>query len=64
MRMPFADLGVVIGPAVMALGKEVDRVDLGRLKHRHEPVGIELGPDILDMLRGMKIDVNLAEREG
>ena len=48
----------------MAFGEEVDRVDLGRLEHRHKPVGIELGPDTCDMLRGMKIDVNLAEREG
>jgi hypothetical protein len=64
MRMPFPDLGIVIGPAVMAFGEEVDRVDLGRLEHGHEPVGIELGPDTRDMLRGMKINVNLAEREG
>jgi hypothetical protein len=48
----------------MAFGEEVDRVDLGRFEHRHKPVGIELGPDTCDMLRGMEIDVNLAEREG
>ena len=37
---------------------------MGRLEHRHKPVGIELGPDARDMLRSMKIDMNLAEREG
>ena len=64
MRMPFPDLGIVIGPAVMAFGEEVDRIDLGGLEHRRKPVRIELGPDTCDVLRGMKIDVNLAEREG
>jgi hypothetical protein len=47
----------------MALGKEVDRVDLGRLEYRHEPIGMELGPDARDVLGRMKIDMNLAERE-
>ena len=37
---------------------------MGPLKHHRKSVGIELGPDTRDMLRSMKIDMNLAEREG
>lgn len=64
MRMSLAYLGIVIGPAVMTLGKEVDRVHLGRPKRCHKPLGIELGSDIRYVLRGVKIDMDLAEGEG
>jgi hypothetical protein len=49
---------------VRAFGEEVDRVDLGLLDQCHKPVGIEHGLNTCDMLRGMKIDVHLTEREG
>jgi hypothetical protein len=64
MRMSFADLSVVVGPAVMALGKDVDRVDGRVLQDRRKPVGIEIRPDLCDVFRGVKIDVNLAKGEG
>jgi len=52
---------VVIEMPVMALGEAGYAVDVGRFGHRGETFGIELGPDVADVRRGVKVQVNLTE---
>ena len=50
----------------MALCKHGDRVDMGRLERRGEVGRIEVGADVPDVFRGMKVemDVPVAQRGG
>ena len=64
MRMSRTDFSIVVRPTVMALCKNIDRVHLGPLEHRHKPIGIEFGSHARNVFRGVKINVDLAELEG
>jgi hypothetical protein len=50
----------VVQHAVVAAGKEGDRVDLGLLEHIRKDLFVELATDISNQLTGVKVHVDLA----
>ncbi len=60
LRVRRADLGRIIGPAMVALGEDGDRVHMRRLEGAHEILCIEVRADGRDMLGGMKVEMDLA----
>jgi hypothetical protein len=60
VRMHPADLGRIVAPAVVALGKNIDRIDVRQLERFLELLLREMRPDIRQMFRGVKIQMNLA----
>ena len=56
-----ADLGVVVGPAVMTTGEIGDAVDMRVLQLAHVIDRVEAGADIGQVLRAMKIHADLAK---
>jgi hypothetical protein len=58
-----ADLGGVIGHPVMALREAGDGIDVGVLERLLPVLFVEGGADALDVGRGVKIEVDLAEAE-
>jgi hypothetical protein len=56
-----ADLGRVVGVAVVALGEDVDAVDV-RVGHRRgEGCGVEVDCHVGDVARRVEVEVDLAE---
>ncbi len=53
----------MVGPAVVALREERDRVDVAEAKRLLEARFVELRPDPVDVGRGVEIEVDLAEAE-
>ncbi len=60
VRMRRAGFGRVIGPAVVALGKNGNAIDMRLLQRRDEICRVKILADIRDMLGRMKIQMNLA----
>ena len=56
-----AHLGRVVGQAVMALGKDGDRVDVGLLEGTGEVARVEAGADALDQAGGVEVEMDLAK---
>jgi len=54
----------VIREAVMTLGKASDRIDIRRLQRFLPRLFVKGGADPINVGRGVKIEVDLAEAEG
>src|SRR5690606_36473338 len=63
MRVHGSDLSRVVAVAVMALGKERDRVDVPDLERLLETPLVEPGADPGDQAAGVEVEVNLAETQ-
>ena len=63
MRVHFPDFCRMVTPAVVALGKESDRVDPGIQKRLLPVRAIKLLPDIGNVRRCVVIEMDLAEWE-
>ncbi len=63
LRVRRPHFGRVVGPAMVALGKDGDRVDGGILERRHEHLRIERSADARDVFRGMEIEMDLTEAQ-
>ena len=61
MRMHLADLGRMIGDAVVAFGKDRDGVDMRVRKGVGERLGVKARADVRNQRRGVKIEMNLTK---
>ena len=61
IRMRFAHLRGIVGPAMVATAEKRHRGDLPILENLYKLLGIEVGTDTLDMFGGMKIQMHLTE---
>ena len=57
------DFGVVITHAVMAFGKQRDRIDVTALEHFLELFGVEFIPNARDFFGRVKVEMNLAKSQ-
>src|SRR5690606_10693607 len=55
--------GFMVDPAVVAAGEERDGIDAGLPHGLSEGVRVESAAHFADMLRGVEVQVNLAERQ-
>ena len=64
VRVHPPDLRRMVGPAVVALGEERDRVDVPQAQRVLELILVELRPDAVDVGRRVEVEMDLAEAHG